>query len=99
MTAQEVAGDYEWETAQVIIERFAQLDPAQVPSVLVRNHGPFSWGPSAREALDTALALEAVADIALKTLHLDPQAKPTPQHLLDRHFLRKHGEDAYYGQR
>lgn len=94
----EVGGDYEWETANVIIERFAELDPAGVPSVLVRNHGPFSWGVSAAKALETAQALELIAAMALKTLALDPATAETPDYLLDRHFLRKHGKSAYYGQ-
>jgi L-ribulose-5-phosphate 4-epimerase len=98
MTPEEVEGDYEWETARVIIERFVQIDPMEIPSVLVRNHGPFSWGPSAREALETAQALEAIADMAWKTQDIDPQAAQAPRHLLERHFLRKHGKGAYYGQ-
>ncbi|MFT5143805.1 MAG: L-ribulose-5-phosphate 4-epimerase [Rhodothermales bacterium] len=98
MTPAEVEGDYEWETAGVIIERFADLNPAEIPSVLVRNHGPFCWGSDAPGALETALALEAIADMARKTLTLDPEAPEMPRHLLDRHFLRKHGEGAYYGQ-
>jgi L-ribulose-5-phosphate 4-epimerase len=98
MTPEEVDGEYEWETGRVIVERFADLDPLAIPAVLVRNHGPFTWGPSGTRALETALALEIVADMALKTLALDPQADPAPQYLLDKHFLRKHGPTAYYGQ-
>lgn len=98
MTAAEVAGDYEWATGQVIVERFAGLDPLAVPAVLVRNHGPFAWGPGAAKALETALALEIVADMALKTLALNPAAAPAPAHLLAKHFSRKHGPGAYYGQ-
>lgn len=70
-----------------------------VPAVLVRNHGPFAWGPTAAKALETALALEIVADMALRTLSINPAASPAPQHLLDKHFCRKHGPGAYYGQR
>lgn len=99
MTPDEVAGDYEWETGKVIAERFAGLDPLAVPAVLVRHHGPFAWGPSAAKAVETALALEIVADMALKTLALAPQAAGAPRHLLDKHFFRKHGPGAYYGQR
>lgn len=69
-----------------------------VPAVLVRNHGPFAWGPTATKALETALALEIVADMALRTLAINPAANPAPPHLLDKHFFRKHGPDAYYGQ-
>ncbi len=98
MTPEEVRGDYEWETGKVIVERFAGLDPLHVPAVLVRNHGPFAWGPSAAKAVETALALEIIADMALKTLSLNPSTAPAPAHLLEKHFFRKHGPSAYYGQ-
>lgn len=98
MTPAEVEGDYEWNTGKVIVERFAGLNPLDVPAVLVRNHGPFTWGPSGAKAVETALALEIVADMALKTLALNPAAPPAPAHLLDKHFFRKHGPGAYYGQ-
>ncbi|MFT7669865.1 MAG: L-ribulose-5-phosphate 4-epimerase [Planctomycetota bacterium] len=98
MTREEVEGEYEWETAKVIVERFVDLEAVRMPAVLVRNHGPFTWGPNASKALETAVALEAVADIALMTLRLKPDAPEVSKHLLDRHFLRKHGAGAYYGQ-
>lgn len=98
MTPEEVAGEYEWETGKVIVERFNGLDPLEVPAILVRNHGPFAWGPSAAKAVETALALEIVADMALRTLSLNPAAASAPAHLLDKHFFRKHGPGAYYGQ-
>lgn len=98
MTPEEVAGEYEWETGKVIVERFAGLDPLHVPAVLVRNHGPFAWGPGAAKAVETALALEIVADMAIRTLTLNPSAAPAPEYLLDKHFSRKHGASAYYGQ-
>jgi len=98
MTPEEVAGEYEWETGKVIVERFVGLDPLRVPAVLVRNHGPFAWGASAAKAMETALALEIVADMAIKTLSLNPDAPPAPVYLLERHFSRKHGATAYYGQ-
>jgi L-ribulose-5-phosphate 4-epimerase len=98
MTPEEVGGEYEWETANVILERFQDLHPFDAPSVLVRNHGPFSWGTSAKKAIETAVALEAIADMAARTLSLNPDAQETPEHLLARHFQRKHGKDAYYGQ-
>ena len=98
MTPAEVAGEYEWETGKVIVERFAGSNPLDVPAVLVRNHGPFAWGPSAAKAVETALALEIVADMAIKTLSLNPAAKAAPAHLLEKHFSRKHGPSAYYGQ-
>jgi len=98
MTPAEVGGDYEWETGRVIVERFAGMDPLHVPAVFVRNHGPFVWGPSGAKAVETAQALEIIADMALKTLALNPSAIPAPAHLLDKHFFRKHGPGAYYGQ-
>lgn len=94
----ETGNDYEWETGRVIVERFAGLDPMAIPAVLLRNHGPFAWGSSGAAAVETALALEIVSDMALKTLSLNPTALPVPSHLLDKHFLRKHGPSAYYGQ-
>lgn len=101
MTEEEVTGEYEWETGRVIVERFtsAGIDPLSVPAVLVRNHGPFAWGPSGAKAVETAQALEIVADMAIKTLTIHPSAPPAPSHLLDKHFLRKHGPTAYYGQK
>lgn len=98
MTPEEVAGDYEWETGKVIVERFAGMVPLDIPAVLVRNHGPFVWGPSAAKAVETAQALEIVADMAIRTLTIDPTAIPAPAHLLNKHFTRKHGPKAYYGQ-
>ncbi len=98
MTQEEVGGDYEWETGKVIVERFAGINPLNVPAVLVRNHGPFVWGPSGAKAVETALALEIIADMAIKTLAINPSAAPASSHLLDKHFFRKHGPGAYYGQ-
>jgi len=98
LTAEEVADDYEWATGNVIVERFAGLRPLEVPAVLVRNHGPFAWAASGAKAVETALALEIVADLALKTLALNPQAAAAPAYLLDKHFCRKHGPAATYGQ-
>lgn len=98
MTPTEVGGDYEWETGRVIVERFAGMNPLDVPAVLVRNHGPFAWGTSGAKAVETARALEIIADMALKTLALNPSAPPAPAHLLAKHFSRKHGPSAYYGQ-
>jgi L-ribulose-5-phosphate 4-epimerase len=101
MTPAEVADAYEWETGGVILECFQtrHLDPLSIPAVLVRNHGPFAWGTTGAKAVETAQALEIVADIALKTLALAPAATGAPPHLLDKHFLRKHGPAAYYGQK
>ena len=98
MTPEEVGGEYEWETGMVIVERFAGINPLDVPAVLVRNHGPFAWGPSGAKAVETAQALEIVSDMAIKTLAIHPSAAPAPEHLLNKHFFRKHGPGAYYGQ-
>jgi L-ribulose-5-phosphate 4-epimerase len=98
LTAEEVRGDYEWATGTAIVERFAGGEPLDVPAVLVRHHGPFAWATTAARAVETALALEIVAAMALQTLALKPQAPPAPTFLLDKHFSRKHGPAAYYGQ-
>ena len=98
MTAQEIQSAYEWETGNVIVECFGGLEPTQVCAVLVHSHGPFAWGPSGSKAVENALALEIVAEMALKALQLNPTVAPIPQALLDKHFLRKHGAEAYYGQ-
>ena len=101
MTAKEVTAEYEWETGEVIVKTFAErgLNPLEIPAVLVRNHGPFTWGSSGAKAVETALALEVVAEMALKALQINPQAPRISQHLLDKHYLRKHGANAYYGQK
>jgi L-ribulose-5-phosphate 4-epimerase len=98
MTAKEIESAYEWETGNVIVERFTALDPNQVCGVLVRNHGPFAWGASGKKAVENAFALEIVAEMAMKTIQLNPQVQAISTHLLDKHFFRKHGTDAYYGQ-
>jgi L-ribulose-5-phosphate 4-epimerase len=100
MTEAEVATAYELETGNVIIERFekGKLDPEEMPAVLVHGHAPFVWGPSGAKAIETALALEIVAEMALKTLQVNPAASPISGHLLNKHFKRKHGGGAYYGQ-
>jgi L-ribulose-5-phosphate 4-epimerase len=98
MTAAEVGSAYELETGNVIVERFTKLDPVEVPAVLVHGHAPFVWGASAAKAVETAVALEIIAEMALKTLQINPAASPISAHLLDKHFKRKHGGGAYYGQ-
>ena len=98
MTPEEIQSGYELETANVIIERFRNLDPTQVCAVLVHSHGPFVWGPSGKKAVENALALEIVAEMALKAIQLNPQVQPISTHLLDKHFLRKHGPGSYDGQ-
>lgn len=98
MTAEEVKGAYEWDTATVIIEAFAGRNPLDCPAVLVRNHGPFTWGPTGAKAVETAIALEVVAEMAWKTSLIHPNAPEVSPSLLDKHFFRKHGAGAYYGQ-
>jgi L-ribulose-5-phosphate 4-epimerase len=98
MTAAEIESDYEWETGNVIVERFADLDPSQIQAVLVRNHGPFAWGASGAKAVETAQALEIIAQMALQALQLEPNAARISRELLDKHFFRKHGPGGYYGQ-
>lgn len=98
LSAAEVAEDYETHSGRVIVERFAALKPLEMPGVLLAHHGPFTWGRSAADAVNNAIALEAVAAIALRTFQLNPQAGPIPRHILDKHHGRKHGPDSYYGQ-
>lgn len=98
MTPAEVESAYEWETGKVILEAIGDGDPKEISAILVRSHGPFTWGTSGDKAVETAIALEAIADMAHKTLSLDPRAAPAPAHILRKHFFRKHGKDAYYGQ-
>jgi len=98
LTAEEIGAGYEWETGNVIVERFRELDPMRVSAVLVRSHGVFVWGPSGAKAVENALALEIVAGMARHAMELTPGLGPVPQALLDKHFLRKHGPGAYYGQ-
>lgn len=99
MTSPEIESDYEINTGRVIARRFEGIDPATTPGVLVRNHGPFAWGKSAAKASQNAALLEEIAAIAYHTVMLNPDATPIGQSLHDRHFLRKHGSNAYYGQR
>jgi L-ribulose-5-phosphate 4-epimerase len=99
MTSDEIRREYEWETGNVIVECFEGLDPLEIPAVLVRNHGPFAWGASGAKAVETAQALEIVAQMALHALQLNPDAEPLAPALLDKHFYRKHGAGAYYGQK
>ncbi len=94
----EIKNDYELNTGKAIIKRFVDINPAQMPAVLVANHGPFTWGNSAGEAVETMVILEEIAGLALKTLVINPKQKQISKALLDKHYLRKHGESAYYGQ-
>jgi L-ribulose-5-phosphate 4-epimerase len=98
LTAREIRTDYELNTGRVIIERFRDLDPLQCPAVLVASHGPFAWGADAAGAAHNAAVLEFVARLAAETVRLNPKVKPIPASLLDKHFFRKHGPGACYGQ-
>lgn len=98
LTTEEVQGDYEKETGNLIVETFNGISPIYIPAVLVNNHGPFTWGIDAQEALHNAVVLEEVSMMAYYTYTLTPGIKPIDQKLLDKHFLRKHGINAYYGQ-
>jgi L-ribulose-5-phosphate 4-epimerase len=95
----EIENDYELNTGKAIVRRFAELNPMQIPAVLVANHGPFSWGKTAGEAVEAMVILEEIATMAIDTLMLNPQQGPISKELLDKHYLRKHGDKAYYGQK
>ncbi|NLK87735.1 MAG: L-ribulose-5-phosphate 4-epimerase [Clostridiaceae bacterium] len=99
MTEEEIADDYEVHTGTVIAETFRDRDPVQTPGVLVSGHGPFTWGKDAAEAVHNAVVLETVAMMAFNSLSLSPGLNPISRALQDRHFFRKHGVDAYYGQK
>ncbi|KAB1435765.1 L-ribulose-5-phosphate 4-epimerase [Candidatus Galacturonibacter soehngenii] len=98
LTEEEINGAYEKNTGLVIIETFKGIDPMSIPGVLCSNHGPFTWGKDAKEAVHNAVVLEEVAKMASRTERLNPEVLPAPQVLLDKHYLRKHGANAYYGQ-
>jgi L-ribulose-5-phosphate 4-epimerase len=99
MTNDEIQADYELNTGKAIVRRFAELNPMQMPAVLVANHGPFTWGSSADGAVEVMVILEEIATMAIDTLMLNPNQSPISKTLLDKHYLRKHGETAYYGQK
>ena len=98
MTNEQIKNDYELNTGKVIVDRFARLDPMQMPAVLVANHGPFTWGKSPTAAVEAMAVLEQVAATALGTITINPNQSPVSRALLDKHYLRKHGKNAYYGQ-
>lgn len=100
LTSEEIEEGYEWNTGMVIAEHFEAngLDPLHLPGVLLSYHAPFAWGATPAKAVENAVIVEEIAGLALRTEALNPQATTTPQSILDKHFLRKHGEDAYYGQ-
>jgi L-ribulose-5-phosphate 4-epimerase len=99
LSDQEVEEAYEANTGQVIVERFTGLDPLAMPAVLVAGHGPFTWGKDAAESVKNAVALEAVAEMALGTRQIRPDGPLLESYVLEKHYRRKHGPDAYYGQK
>ncbi|MEX9254077.1 L-ribulose-5-phosphate 4-epimerase [Pseudenterobacter timonensis] len=100
MTPEEIAADYEYQTGEVIVQTFESrgLNPSDIPAVLVYSHGPFAWGKNAAEAVHNAVVLEECACMGLFSQQLTPQLPEMQQELLDKHYLRKHGANAYYGQ-
>ena len=98
LTDDEIAAEYELETGNVIVETFAKLDSLAMPAVVVKNHGPFAWGKSPMDAVENALVMEEVAKMAYYTQQLNSKTPQLAQSLLDKHYFRKHGEGAYYGQ-
>lgn len=98
MTVEEIKTDYELSTGKVIVRRFKDIDPLQMPAVLVANHGPFSWGKTAADSVESAIVLEQIAEMALGTVAVNPDQNEISKTLLDKHYLRKHGKDSYYGQ-
>lgn len=99
MTESEIKGGYEEETGNVIVETFKGVDPMSIPGVLVNQHAPFCWGKDADDAVHQAVVIEEVAKLAYRTYQLNGQVSTIPQNLLDKHYLRKHGVNAYYGQK
>ena len=99
LTPAQIRGDYEANTGHAIVRRFARLDPLQAPAVLVAGHAPFCWGATPAEAAHIAGIVEEIAAMAFQTLAANPKARPISKHLHDKHFLRKHGSEAYYGQK
>lgn len=100
MTPEEIAGEYELETGKVIVETFRnrKIEAKDVPAVLVHSHGPFAWGADADNAVHNAVVLEEIGYMNLFSRQLNPNLTPMQQELLDKHYLRKHGKNAYYGQ-
>ena len=98
MTDEEIQGEYEKETGKVIVETFKELDPDAVPGVVVYSHGPFTWGKDPMEAVHNSVVMEEVAFMDWHAMLINPELGSMQQSLLDRHYLRKHGKNAYYGQ-
>jgi L-ribulose-5-phosphate 4-epimerase len=99
LTPAQIRNDYEANTGHAIVRRFAKLDPLRAPAVLVAGHAPFCWGATPAEAAHIAVIVEEIAAMAFQTLAANPKARPISKHLHDKHFLRKHGSTAYYGQK
>ncbi|MCI0708174.1 MAG: L-ribulose-5-phosphate 4-epimerase AraD [Ignavibacteriae bacterium] len=99
LKTKEIQSDYEKNTGLVIIERFKKIDPLHIPAVLVAGHAPFAWGATLNDAVQNAIVLEQVARMANETLAINPKRQPLSKALLDKHFRRKHGASAYYGQK
>lgn len=101
LTQAELDEDYEMNTGNIIVEEFAKrgIDPKAVPAVICHSHGPFTWGKDAAQAVYHAVVLEEVAKMGIFTRMVDPSAAPAPQRILDKHYMRKHGPNAYYGQK
>ena len=99
LTSEQITGNYEEETGKAIVEKFKGLDPASMPGVLVASHGVFTWGENPLMAVHNMVVLEELAKMAWGTLQLNPDTESIPKELLDKHFLRKHGENRYYGQK
>jgi L-ribulose-5-phosphate 4-epimerase len=99
ITADQIKDDYELNIGKVIVRRFAELDPTQMPAVLVADHGPFTWGKSPTDAVVSAVVLEQIARMALGTIIINQSQDEISRVLLDKHYLRKHGKNAYYGQK
>jgi len=99
MTKEQIQNDYELNTGKIIVERFARIDPMQMPAVLVANHGPFTWGESPAKAVEATVVLEHIAATALGTITINPDKGAVSDALLGKHYLRKHGKNAYYGQK
>lgn len=98
LTEDEVNNDYEKNTGLVIAETFLEIDPNAVPGVVVANHGPFAWGSDAGNAVHNAVVMDETAKMAYRTMTINPDIKPVNQYVLNKHYFRKHGKDAYYGQ-
>lgn len=101
LTGEEIQGEYELNTGRVITQTLKErkLDPLHVPGILVASHGPFAWGGTVEKAIENAITMEAVAEMAMHTYAINPGIGPVPQALMDKHFQRKHGPRAYYGQK